>query len=66
MTRPRLLRMLRATGLVAVGATIGSGALWAGGLATQAEIGGWQVSVGRVPTFKQLTLALKVVCVKMS
>jgi len=27
---------------------------------------GWQVSVGRVPTFKQLTLALKVVCVKVS
>ena len=31
-------RLLRATGLVAIGAAIGSGALWAGGLATQAEI----------------------------
>jgi len=33
-----IARQLRATGLVAIGAAIGSGALWAGGLATQAEI----------------------------
>lgn len=33
-----IARRLRACGPVAVGARVGSGALWAGGLATQAEI----------------------------
>ncbi|MGH7539943.1 MAG: hypothetical protein ACRELC_02985 [Gemmatimonadota bacterium] len=37
-SRTLVARIARASGLVAVGALVGSGALWAGGLATQAEI----------------------------
>jgi len=37
-SRRRVARLVRASGLVAVGALVGSGGLWAGGLATQAEI----------------------------